>query len=238
MEQRLSTLESQQADQQSIPITLQLQVEYMENRGRRNNVRLPEAMATEDLTVTVTNIVTNLLGNILPPNLEFNRVHRALGRRSEDPSRPKDVLIRFHRFQHREMVIGKAWDMGPMDIDGAQIKILPDISRATLFRRALLRPLLDLANALGFTYRWGFTLSVSFRKAAASFTLRSRDNLKACFSFMDTAPIDVPDWLQLLPHLAVRRQQPTTGRPKSHSSQPRVYPINDRQETGTATASE
>lgn len=36
-----------------------------------------------------------------------------------------------------------AWLKGPIDFDGAPIAIFPDVSRATLQRRALLKPLLE-----------------------------------------------------------------------------------------------
>lgn len=201
IEQRLSKLESSQASQTDISVALQLQLEDMEDQNWRNNVRLwvlPEAAGTEDLTATITAVVAGLLGDMLLPNLEFDRVNRALGPRSEDPNQPRDVICQFYRFQHKDLVIRKAWDVGSFDFDGASLKLLPDISRATLYHRALLRPLLDLARNKGVTYRWGFPLLVMFRRDSDYFTLKTPADLEACFAFLETAPIEVPDWLQLL----------------------------------------
>lgn len=68
----------------------------------------------------------------------------------------------------------------------------------TLRRRALLRPILELVKR-GCTYPWGYPLAVTFRKDMASFTLHTPAELPALFSFLDTDPIQVPNWLLFLP---------------------------------------
>lgn len=73
------------------------------------------------------------------------------------------------------------------------IKILPDLSRATLQHQALLRPVLELARQLCLTYRWGFPLTVTFRRDLRYFTLRMPEDLPALFVFMETAPVAVPN---------------------------------------------
>lgn len=108
-------------------------------------------------------------------------------------------MCRLHRYLQKEAILRCAWDHGDVDRDGAQVRILPDLSRATLKRRAMLRPLLDLAKQKGFTYRWGYPLSVTFRNEASAFTLQTTADLPALFRFLDADPIPVPDWLQILP---------------------------------------
>lgn len=93
-------------------------------------------MGTEDLAVSVTAIFQKILGTA--PTLELDRVHRTLGPKSSDPERPQDVLCRLHKYTQKELILRKAWEHGEMEFDGAAIKILPDLSRATLQRRALL----------------------------------------------------------------------------------------------------
>lgn len=108
----------------------------MGDRSRRNNLRLrgiPEATGPEDLVETVTAIFHKLLDSP-PPSLEIDRVHRTLGPKSTDPSRPCDVLCRLHRYAKKEVILRRAWELGDLDFDGANIQILPDLSRATLLR--------------------------------------------------------------------------------------------------------
>lgn len=103
-----------------------------------------------------------------------------------------------------------------------QLKILPNLSRATLQRQALLRLVLELACSLGLTYRWCFPLSTTFCKAQQFFTLRTHEGLS---TFVETMPIPVPIWLQFLPlHL---------GRSRGRNPQP----LLDHRGTGDALKS-
>lgn len=198
---RVAALEQVRDQQRDAAITLQLHLEDMEDRSRRNNLRLrgiPETTSQDSLGDTVREIFRTVLGE---PTLEIelDRVHRALGPRSDDPTRPRDVVCRLHRYTIKENILRRAWEHGDVELEGTRTKILPDLSRATLKRRALLRPLLDLAKQKGLTYRWGYPLSVLFRGATGSFSLQRSDDLPALFRFMEAEPVQVPDWLQFLP---------------------------------------
>lgn len=220
-ENRISTLEERmQAMEQSHQAhsleaqEMQLHLEEMEDRSRRNNLRLrgiPEATGQEDLAATATAIFQSLLDNP-PPHLEIDRVHRTLGPKSTDPARPRDVLCRLHRYAQKEILLRRAWDQGEVEFDGAHIQILPDLSRATLQRRAMLKPVLELARSLGCTYRWGYPLAVIFRTDRASFTLRTPADLPALFDFLGTEPIQMPNWLLKIPR-PTGRMGPTMIRP-------------------------
>lgn len=164
----------------------------MEDRSHRNNLRLrglPEATGPEDLADTAVAIFRSL------PGIELDRIHRALGPKPTDPLRPRDVVCRVHHYVHKELILRKAWESEDRELDGATVKILPDLSRATLQRRAILKPPLDLAKRKGATYRWGYPLSATFRKNQRSFTLRKPDALPALFTFLDAEPIEIPNWL-------------------------------------------
>lgn len=159
---------------------------------------LPEATGAEDLEASVTAIFQGVLGTP-QVSIELDRVHRTLGHRSSDPDRPRDVLCRVHRYTQKDLILRKAWEQGEVSFDGAGIKILPDLSRATLLRRAMLKPVLELARRQGCTYRWGYPLAVTFRNNATSFTLRSPLDLPALFTFLGSDPIEIPNWLTLVP---------------------------------------
>lgn len=119
--------------------------------------------------------------------------------KSIDPARPRDVICRLHRYKQKEVVLRKAWEYETLEFDGAEVKILPDLSRATPQRRAMLRPLLDVARRLNVIYRWGFPLLATFRKEQRSFTLRNPGDLPALFTFLDSDPVPIPNWLMFLP---------------------------------------
>lgn len=220
---RIEALERSQVSQMDTAIDLQLHLEDLEDRSRSNNLRLrglPEATGTEDLAATVNAIFQEVLGASPPPSLEMDRVHRTLGPKSQDPDRPRDVLCRVHHYNQKELILRRAWEHGAVEFDGATIKILPDLSRATLQRRAMLRPILDLARRQDCTYRWGFPLAVIFRKSASSFTLRTPADLPALFVFLGAEPIHVPNWLAILPR--------NTGRPGSSALRTNQPPRQQR----------
>lgn len=54
----------------------------------------------------------------------------------------------------------------------SQVKILLDLSRATLRRQALLLPLLDLAKQKGLTYHWGYPFSMTFHGEPGAYRLQ------------------------------------------------------------------
>lgn len=201
LEGRVSALEQARDQQRESAIALQLHLENIKDRSRRNNLWLrgiPKGTESESFRETVREIVRTVLED---PEIaiELDRVHRALGPRSEDPNRPRDVVCRLHRYTQKENILRRAWEHGDVEVRGTQTKILPDLSRATLRCRAFLRPLLDLAKQQGLTYRWGYPLSVTFRKDTGIFTLQRPVDLPALFQFMGTDPIHIPDWLQFLP---------------------------------------
>lgn len=171
LERRVTTLESQQKDHAELAVELQLRMEEFEDRSRRNNLRLRgllEATGPTDLLATVRDIFKKVAGEHLPVQIEVDRVHRALGPRSFDPSRPRDVICRLHHYIHKEAITRRAWESGDLVFDGANVKILPDLSIAMLHRRALLKPLLDLDRRRNATYRWGFP---TFHRGQRSFQL-------------------------------------------------------------------
>lgn len=59
--------------------------------------------------------------------------------------RLRDIICRVHHYSHKELILLKAWETGDIDFDEASLWILPDLSRMTLQRRALLKPVLEIA---------------------------------------------------------------------------------------------
>lgn len=67
-----------------------------------------------------------------PTEFEIVRVHRALGPKSQDHMRPRDIICRIHLYQQKELILKAAWNTGEIIYEGAHIRILTDVSRATL----------------------------------------------------------------------------------------------------------
>lgn len=150
LEQRLRRVEDAQAVQATSILTQQLRLEEMEDCSRRNKLQLqgfPEATGTEDLAATALAIFRNIAGDTLPPNVSFDRIHRALGPRSAYPNHPRDVICTVHQYTHKEIILRRAWEERDTEFDGAIIQILTVLSRATLQWRAMLKPVLGSRSA-------------------------------------------------------------------------------------------
>lgn len=96
LERRLKTVEDTQATQAVSMLTQQLHFEEIEDRSRRNNLRLrglPKATGTEDLAATALVIFRDIAGTDFPATMSFDWIHRALGPRSTDPNRPRDMIF-------------------------------------------------------------------------------------------------------------------------------------------------
>lgn len=158
----------------------------------------PETIELGKLRDTVTTIFHRVLASVAPELIELDRVHRVSGPRPTDTNRPQDIICRLLRYTHKEDIVREAWTMGTIDFEGVNIKILPDLSRATLQRRALLRPLLDPVRQLDHTYRWIFPFALTIRKGSSAFTLHRPADLLELFTFLEIPPMVIPEWLQPL----------------------------------------
>lgn len=200
-ESRITALESIVSHHRSQLLQVRLRSEDIENRSRRNNIRirgLPEATAPGDLAVTITSIFNSYLDRAPSTEIELDRVHRVSPGVTPASGRPRDVLCRVHYYKVKDLILRKAWHRGPIDFDGASIQLLPDLSRATLGMRRAVRPLLAAIRESGATYTWGFPFHVQVKKENRQFILKSPDQLPELFLFLGSDPIPVPNWLDAL----------------------------------------
>lgn len=117
-----------------------------------------------------------------------------------------------HFFTIKEDIIRLAWERGPIDFDGATIRIFPDISRQTRVMRGLMRPLLEVIREADATYRWGHPFHLIVKKQGSEFHLCTPDQIPDLFHFIARPAINVPNWFDYLlsqetPGPAVPRQQ-------------------------------
>lgn len=153
------------------------------------------------MQATVLAISQQLAIPALPQALAFERVYRALGPPSVNVDRPRDVIGRFHQYAHKESINSKAWEKGDLELDRSGKTFTLTTLRATLQRRAMLRPLLD-------KIKWGeptgggtplHLIVKKKKKYFLTFNLRHLGELPDFFSFMEMEAIEIPNWLQQIP---------------------------------------
>lgn len=177
-------------------------LEDLENRSRRNNLRirgLPEATRDSDLEATIRGVLNMILGRAATESLRFDRIHRALRPRNLAVELPRDVICRLHYFEDKNAVMIKLRNMQDIDFDGAKLHIFPDLSKATLDRRRVLKPLLERLQSEGITYRWGFPACLIATKSGRSSTLRFPEDLPIFLQELNIQHFELPGWQDPIP---------------------------------------
>ncbi|KAM9307750.1 interferon-induced very large GTPase 1-like [Gastrophryne carolinensis] len=205
---QVAELEQQQNQSRRLLSDLFLAHDDVENRNRRNNLRLrgvPESVETRDLSTAVISIFNELLDLPSANHIELDRVHRALGPRPRDPNRPRDIICRVRFFKIKEDLLRRAWEKGPIQYKGAEVILLQDLSRRTLQMRKLLKPLLEAVQRQGASYRWGHPFQLLVLRGGGLFVLGSPGQLPDLFYFLEVDNVDVPDWT--VPDLTIYNRQ-------------------------------
>lgn len=107
LENPVSELERSQDHHRDTAITLQLHLEDVEDQSRRNNLRLrglPETIEAESLGETVQEMFRTILDDPAG-SIDIDQAHRALGPRSSDPGRPRDVVCRLFRYPQKDAIL-------------------------------------------------------------------------------------------------------------------------------------
>ncbi|CAH2300845.1 Hypothetical predicted protein [Pelobates cultripes] len=149
-------------------LTLRRQVEDLENRSRRNNIRirgLPET-GTEPLQTTLTDLFRQLLGAQAPEIIQLERAHRALGPVRQDGS-PRDVICCISTCGLRDKIMAAARELPTIRYRDAEVSLYQDLSRLTLDARRALRPVTGALRDKRIPYRWGFPFSLQAKQGNA-----------------------------------------------------------------------
>ncbi|CAH2325044.1 Hypothetical predicted protein [Pelobates cultripes] len=102
---------------------IQRQLDDLDNRGRRNNLRvrgLPELQG-EDLTSTLTDLFNLILGLDPGNKIILDRAHRSLKPRGPAAEMPRDVICRLHYYTEKESILRALRDTNPPSCTGAML---------------------------------------------------------------------------------------------------------------------
>lgn len=127
---RVANLEDTSKDLQTQVLNVALQVVDLEDRSRRNNIRVrgvPDSISGTEITPLVKKICNHYLQQDEDSHIEFDRIHRVAGARGPNGSRPRDILVRIHKYKIKEAIMQAAWDRGPYEMGEARIILLQDV---------------------------------------------------------------------------------------------------------------
>uniref|UniRef100_A0A3P8RLF1 Reverse transcriptase domain-containing protein n=1 Tax=Amphiprion percula TaxID=161767 RepID=A0A3P8RLF1_AMPPE len=112
---------------------LQERVAYLEDAGRRNNVRIvgvEEGTEGKDLNVFISSLLSETLNIEMTRDFEIERSYRAGPRRSGD----RHIIVRFLKLRAREEVLRAAREKGRVERQGKRISFFQDLSQDIIQR--------------------------------------------------------------------------------------------------------
>uniref|UniRef100_A0A673WYK5 L1 transposable element RRM domain-containing protein n=1 Tax=Salmo trutta TaxID=8032 RepID=A0A673WYK5_SALTR len=137
---QLTTLETRLDDVAAANKSLQLQVEDFISRSKRKNIHvieLPVDSETGYPTQFMAELFKEVLGDEAFPNLpELDRAHRSLAPKPRPGGRPRPIIVRFHRYKEKELVLQWAREHGDITFPGHNIKFYQDFSSSLVKKRA------------------------------------------------------------------------------------------------------
>ncbi|KAL2091647.1 hypothetical protein ACEWY4_013910 [Coilia grayii] len=125
----------------------------LEDRGRRNNVRivgLPESSEGSD---TVGYLKANLpkwIPSLKGRDIDIERAHRVYDGRDANANKPRTLIFRLLRWQDRSAILAGARKVYPVKFtNGATLLFFPDFSPVTTAKRKSFSPVMKKATAMG-----------------------------------------------------------------------------------------
>lgn len=138
---QLQLLESQVTNMADDNAKLRARVTDLEGRSRRCNVRLigiPVAAEGTRPTSFFSKLLVDLLGeDVLPAPPELDRAHRSLRPKPAEGGKPRPVIVCFHKFQTKDIVIRAARARrNELKYDGKPVYIYDDYCPEVMQQRA------------------------------------------------------------------------------------------------------
>uniref|UniRef100_A0A8C5Q612 Uncharacterized protein n=1 Tax=Leptobrachium leishanense TaxID=445787 RepID=A0A8C5Q612_9ANUR len=170
-----------------------LHIADLDNRGRRNNLRLrglPETETSADqLTGMLLSIFNTLLDRPESSAIDFVRAHRALRPKGTTGSPPRDVICCLYDYGLKEDIMRKAREATQFSYEGTELQLYPDLSPATLAYRRALKPLTSLLRDQQLRYRWHTHTVLSDQ---GTFILQSPEDVATLSTDLQLPPLQFP----------------------------------------------
>lgn len=136
---------------------MQAHVEDLDNRNRRNNIRvrgIPESVT--ELFPAVSKVFHSLLPDRPMSAFACDRIHRALRPKPPPDRPPRDIIMCMKDFLTKEDIMRASRNTPNIELDGSRLQIYPNISPATLDRRRRMKEVTSILQTARIKYRWDF----------------------------------------------------------------------------------
>lgn len=182
---------------------LQLQQEDLENRERRQNLRIrgvPEAVSDKELRPYLLGLFVTLAPHIPDIDWRMDRAHRSLAPKPPPNANPRDIIVRFHFYESKEALTLATRNKSRIDYKQHKIQIFNDLSPITLAKRRSFRPVTTHLQNHQVPYRWGFPFRLSISKDGVQHSLRDLYESEAFIRSLGLPPLPEEDSLPQAPN--------------------------------------
>lgn len=125
----------------------------LEDRGRRNNVRIVGLPETAEGSDTVGYLKANLpkwIPSLEGRDIDIERAHRVYDGRDANTNKPRTLIFRLLRWQDRSAILKGARKVYPVKFaNNATLLFFPDFSPTTTAKRKSFSPVMKKATAMG-----------------------------------------------------------------------------------------
>lgn len=125
----------------------------LEDRGRRNNIRivgLPETAEGSDAVGYLKANLPKWIPSLAGHDIDIERAHRVYDGRDANNSKPRTLIFRLLRWQDRSAILKGARKFYPVkSTNNATLLFFPDFSQTTTAKRKSFSPVMKKATAMG-----------------------------------------------------------------------------------------
>ncbi|CAH2221010.1 Hypothetical predicted protein [Pelobates cultripes] len=139
--------------------TLKLKVADMEDRSRIQNVRfrgMPDDVSHDALPAYILYTCKSLVPGLPDSAWAFDRMHRFPCPARLSSEVPKDLIVRFHYFAHKESLLAAARKIPTLPDPHQWITLFADLSATTIVKRKEFVTITKTLRNNNVAYRWGY----------------------------------------------------------------------------------
>lgn len=188
LHQRLATMESCYERLQADSIKLTVKLTELEGRHRRCNIRLiglPEGIEGPQPSKFFSQLIQDVFGqDTFPSPLELDRVLRSLAPKPGTGDKPRPVIICFHQYQNKDLVIREARKRRDLKYHNNPFRIYEDYSADVVSQRK------KYSSVMSDLYKMGLKPSLLF---PARLRITNTDGSRTAFSSVTEAEKFVAD---------------------------------------------
>lgn len=169
--------------------TLKMKADELENRSRRNNIRitgLPEKAEGPRPTTFLTECLKEIFGpDAFTAPLMVDRAHRINIQRRNLHS-PRPFIARIHHYQNKERILQLARESNRLIYRGAEVHIFPDYSPEVSRKRAAFADVKSQLRGAGYPYRMFFPARLQIMdKSGQKTTFTTPEEVQSFLRHMD-----------------------------------------------------